>query len=175
MGRPAKCRYCQNNLKIETRYQTVIDNKTAYFCNEEHFLLFKTRSDEEKQKKEENKDKAYWLICEIINRKEIINTVLWKQWKMWNKVASNEVIAKYLEENKEYLISVISKLDDIEHGRILYLSAILRNNLGDFIMKNKTIETPKPKVQVEEYIYEPEYTGTRSNKRRSLVDLEDEF
>ena len=115
------------------------------------------------------------MICEIINRKEIINTTLWKQWKIWNQVASDDVIAQYLEENKEYLIYVVSKLDDIESGRILYLSAILKNSLGDFVVKNKINETPQPKIQVEEYIYEPEHTIIRSGKRRSLADLEDEI
>lgn len=164
----------------------------AYFCNEEHYNLFvfkkeedKCRKEEElelvKQKKQEEhdlavkqrkeeKDKVYYLVCEIIGRKEIINTVLWREWKEWNKAFSNEAIASYLEENKVYLTSTISRLEDKEFNRIRYLSAILKNSLGDFKPKEKV---EKPKVQVDETFYGS--TPTTQNKRRSLADLEDEF
>lgn len=126
----------------------------------------------QKEKRKADKDKAYWLICEIIGRKEIINTVLWKEWAIWNKVASNETIGRYLEENKTYLINTISNLDNIELIRIRYLSAILKNKLGDY-SRITTIDT-RPKIQtVEETFYEP--VTTNNNKRRSLADLEDDF
>ena len=117
------------------------------------------------------KDKAYWLICEIIGRKEIINTKLWKEWVIWNKVATNEAIGNYLEENKNYLISVVSKIADVELYRINYLSSILKNNLGDYKTNTKTTE--KHQVKVDNTFYQP--VVTNNNKRRSLADLEDEF
>lgn len=123
-------------------------------------------------KNKADKDKAYYLICDIIGRKEIINTILWKEWALWNKVASNEKIGRYLEENKAYLSSVISRLEDVEFKRIRYLSTILKNKLGDF--KPMSTEAEKPKVKVEETIYES-VAPARNNKRRSLADLEDEF
>ena len=83
-----------------------------------------------------------------------------------------EKIGKYLDENKAYLCSVISRLEDKEFNRIRYLSVILKNKLGDF--KPKAAEAPKPKVQVDESFYVPTTSVTR-NKRRSLEDLEDEF
>lgn len=123
------------------------------------------------EKRKADKDKAYWLICDIIGRKEIINTNLWKEWAIWNKVATNEVIGNYLEENKNYLINVVSKIDDVEIYRINYLSAIIKNSLGDYKMKTKAVE--KPQVKVDNTFYQP--VVTNNNRRRSLADLEDEF
>lgn len=141
--------------------------KTSYYCSREEYL----EDCAKKEKAAADKDKAYKLICEIIGREKIINTVLWKEWKVWNEVATNEVIWKCLEENKAYLISVIARLDDVEFNRIRYLSTILKNKLGDF--KPKVKEAEKPKVQVDETFYG--VASTVQNKRRSLADLEDEF
>lgn len=128
----------------------------------------------EKERKEKNKadkDKTYYLICDIINRKEVINTVLWKEWALWNKVATNEVIGQYLEENKAYLTNALSKIDNVEFLRIKYLSTIIKNNIGDY--KPNIKETEKPKIVVDETFYEP--SPVRNNKRRSLADLEDDL
>ena len=62
-------------------------------------------------------------------------------------------------------------IDRIVYQKIRYFSAILKNSLRDFVPKVQEIE--KPKVVVEETIYE---APTHSlNKRRSLEDLEDMF
>ena len=188
-----KCRYCQTNIGIKDSYLHIFGKQKAYFCNEEHYNLFIFEKEEAKRKKEERletirqkkqeehdlavkqrkeeKDRVYYLICEIVGKKEIINTVLWKEWKEWSKVCSNKTIASYLEENKAYLTSTISRLEDKEFSRIRYLSAILKNSLGDFKLKEK--ETEKPKVQVDETFYEA--APSTRNKRRSLADLEDDF
>ena len=123
------------------------------------------------EKRKADKDKVYYLICDIIGRKEIINTALWKEWEIWNRVATNEVIGQYLEEDKDYLISMIARLENNEYNRIRYLSAILKNKLGDYKPKVKTVE--RVKVQVDVNLYEPQISTT--NKRRSLADLEDLF
>lgn len=195
MGRACKCRYCQTNTKTNDAVMFMIGKLKAYFCNEEHYNLFIKEKEEAKQRKAEetkaekqrkkeeeiaavqkrkqDKNKVYYLICEIVGRKEIINTILWKEWALWNKVATNEQIGLYLEENKDYLISVISRLDNVEHGRIKYLSAVLKNKLGDYNPKQIVKETAKPKVKVDETFYEA--ASTASNKRRSLADLEEDF
>lgn len=142
-------------------------------------MAFAAKKKEEKEAKEreriekykEDKNKVYYTLCEIINRKEIINTMLWKEWALWNKVASNEVIGQYLEENKNYLINVVGNVDNVEFLRIRYLSAIIKNNIGDY--KPNTKETVKPKVAVDETFYTPTTNGV--NKRRSLADLEDDL
>ena len=115
-----------------------------------------------KEKRKADKDRAYWLICDIVGRKEIINTVLWKEWKIWNKVASNEVIGNYLEENKEYLSSAIAQLEDVEFLRVRYLSAVLKNKLGDYkpVVAKEQIEEFKINVDVRDDV------GLRTNKKK---------
>ena len=168
----AKCRICGRKLNSKEAHLVITFDKNgkekkAYFCSKDEYEQELKRKEKEKA----DKDKVYYLICEIIGRKEIVNTVLWKEWVVWNKVASNEIIGRYLEENRRYLIDIVSKLGDIEFNRIRYLSTILKNKLGDFKLKKKA-EEPR-KVFVEETFYVP--TVTRNNKRRSLADLEDEF
>lgn len=164
-----KCRFCQAKLTTDMAFKTEIKKNKIYFCNEEHYNLFmndiaqkeaekalkaKAKQEEEAANREKSekyqadKNRAYRLICEIIGRNEIINTILWKEWKIWSKVASNEVIGNYLEENKQYLVNTLSRIEDIEFNRIRFLSSILKNHLSDYERKSKKIETPV--VQVDE-------------------------
>ena len=195
-----KCRYCQNKLLTNIAYKVTEKKQVMYFCDEKHYELYnekvandnavkeakKQKEKEERElknrkKQEEHalavekykktKDKVYYLICEIIGRKEIIHGLLWKEWAIWNKVATNEVIGQYLEENKNYLCSVMSKIADNEVTRIKYFSAILKNKLGDYKPAKNEIKKPQPKIDA--IFYEP--IPTNNNKRRSLADLEDDF
>lgn len=170
----AKCRICGESLDTKTAYLVITldknkKEKKAYYCSQEEYEAEEAR----KKKASEDKDKAYYLICDIVGRKKIINSALWKEWAIWNEVATNEVIGKYLDENKEYLSSIIGRLDNIEYGRIKYLSAILKNKLGDYESKAVVKEVEKPKTNIEMTFYEP--VQTNNNKRRSLADLEDNF
>ena len=221
------CRYCSAKINSDEAYKIVKKKNGIYFCNKEHYEIYRAKIKQEKeekeklaaQKKEEkerlaeqrkehkeklaaqqkeereklkakkkeektaeeqvqkekrkaDKDKVYWLICEIIGRDEIINPTLYKEWKTWNKVASNAVIGKCLEDNKTFLLNRMSTLNDIEHQRILYISAVLKNKLGDYSQRAKNIANT-PIKKVEETFYEP--IATNNNKRRSLADLEDDF
>ena len=172
-----KCRYCQEGLLTQNAFKVTDKKKNAYFCNEEHYKLFlervrqkETVENEEKAKRKSDKDKAYKLICEIIGRKEVINTILWKEWAIWNKVVSNETLGWYLEENKNYLISVVTKVEDNEFKRIRYLSAILKNRLGDYkpnIQEARIVQFPI--IQEEHY-----ETKFKPKTRKGLADLEED-
>ncbi len=163
-----KCQICKTELDTKTAYKvTDKNNKNKYFCSQSEFEA----EEERKKKAAEDKDKVYRLICDILGEKEVLNTALWKEKIIWNKAFSDEIIAKYLAENKDYLTSAITRLSSSEYAKIRYLSAILKNSLGDFKPKVEAVE--KPRVVVEETIYE---APTQSlNKRRSLADLEDMF
>ena len=164
----AKCKICGRELDTNAAYKvTDKTGKNKYFCSASEFEVEEVR----KKKAAEDKDKIYRLICDIMGEKEIISTALFKEWQVWNKVADNAKIAKYLEESKDYLSSVIARLSSSEYARIRYLSAIIRDRIKAFVPKVEVIEVPK--VVVEETIYEaPTQT---LNKRRSLDDLEDMF
>lgn len=193
MARLVKCKFCKEQKDINEAYKAILYNSkgtpsNAYFCNEEHYQDYraieeekerlkkikieaKKKEEEEKQKREADKNKLYSLVCEILGRKEIINTILWKERAIWNRVATDEVISKYLEENKKYLTDMIARLDNIEYNRIRYLSAILKNNLGDFKPKAREIKKIIPVVQEEHY----ETKFKNKKKRKGFEDLEEEF
>ena len=166
----AKCKICGEPLDTKTAYKVITldknkKEKKAYYCSQEEYET----DAKKKEKISADKDKVYKLICEIINRKEITNTALFSEWKIWNKVSDNEKIGSYLEENKIYLCSVISRLEDKEFNRIRYLSAILKNKLGDYKPKVVVKEIVKPKIQDEHY-----ETKFKLKPRRGFEDLEDD-
>ncbi len=161
----AKCKICGTELDTNTAYKVTDKNgKNKYFCSQSEF----DAEEERKKKTAEDKDRVYRLVCDIMGEKEIISTALWKEWQVWNKVADNAKIAKYLEENQSYLTSVMSKLGSSEYARIRYLSAIIRDKIKAFVPKVEVVE--KPKVVVDEH-YETKY---KSKVRRGLEDFEED-
>ena len=161
----AKCKICGSALDTNTAYKVTDKNgKNKYFCSASEFEAEEAR----KKKAAEYKDKVYYLICDIMGEKEIISTALFKEWQVWNKVADNVKIAKYLEENQDYLTSVIARLGSAEYARIRYLSAIIRDKIKAFVPKVEVEE--KPKVVAEEY-YETKY---KAKARTALLDLEED-
>lgn len=163
-----KCQICKKELNAKTAYKITDKNgKNKYYCSESEF-----KADEEKKRKDqEDKDHVYYLICDIMGVNEVLNTALWKEKMEWNKAFSDEFIAKYLQEKKDYLVSAVARASGSEYAKIRYLSAILKNSLRDF--KPKVEAAEKPKVVVEETIYQA--PSRTLNKRRGLADLEDMF
>ena len=171
-----KCMICKASLDTASAYKVdiIVNKRTGekelthkYCCSEAEYLA----EEERKKKAQEDKDRVYYLICDIMGEKEIINTSLFKEWQVWNKVADNAKIGDYLAENRDYLTSVIARLSSSEYARIRYLSTIIRDKIKAFVPKETVAE--KPKIVVDETIYE---APTQSlNKRRSLADLEDIF
>lgn len=161
----AKCKICGAELDTKTAYKVTDKNgKNKYFCSASEFEA----EEERKKKAQEDKDKVYRLICDIMGEREIISTALFKEWQVWNKVADNSKIAKYLAENKDYLTSAIARLGSSEYARIRYLSAIIRNKIKAFVPK--TIEVAPPKVVIEEH-YETKY---KPKARQALLDFEED-
>lgn len=161
----AKCKICGAELDTKTAYKVTDKNgKNKYFCSAVEFEAEETR----KKKGQEDKDRVYRLICDIMGEKEIISTALFKEWHVWLKVADNEKIAKYLEENKDYLTSVIARLCSSEYARIRYLSAIIRDKIKAFVPK--ATEVSPHKIVAEEH-YETKY---KPKTRRALLDFEED-
>lgn len=174
------CQVCRKKIDGDTAYKiTKISEKNGkktnfYYCSEDEF----DEEEERKKQAKRDKDKVYYLICDMFGY-EIQNTKFFAEWGLWNKLKSNEIIYKYLRENEEYLQQVCDMEYKNESSRIMYFSAILKNSLRDFVPageveeKPNIVEQPKPRVEIDETIYE---APTQSlNKRRSLDDLEDMF
>lgn len=167
-----KCRKCQTNLNTKNAYKTTINNKSAYFCNEEHYNAFLEAAEIEAKKKEQTKqlqDKFYNLMCEILGVTGITNTALWKEKAELNTVYADDAIISYLEENKGWMAASIAKLNGGVYGKIRYVSVILRNKLGDYKPKIITSEVVIPKIQDEHY-----ETKFKLKQRRGFEDLEDD-
>lgn len=164
-----KCQICKAELDSKTAFKVTDKNgKNKYYCSEIEY----DAEEQRKKKVAEDKEKVYRLICNIMGESEIINTILFKEWVIWNKVADNEKIGKYLEENREYLTSAIARLQSSEFARIRYLSAIIKDRIKGFVPKT---EADKPRiVEVDMTMYDSAPNNVRNN-RRSLADLEDEI
>lgn len=165
----AKCQICKTPLDTNTAYKITDKNgKNKYFCSQSEYEAEEAR----KKKAKEDKDKVYRLICDLFGY-EVQNTQLFAEWNLWNKLKSNEIIYKYLVENKEYLQQICNKPFEGEYQKIRYFSAVLKNSLRDFKPKVEVDKKSQVKVEIDEIIYEaPIYS---LNKRRSLADLEDDL
>ena len=165
----AKCQICKTPLDTNTAYKITDKNgKNRYFCSQSEYEAEEAR----KKKAKEDKDKVYRLICDLFGY-EVQNTQLFAEWNLWNKLKSNEIIYKYLVENKEYLQQICNKPFEGEYQKIRYFSAVLKNSLRDFKPKVEVDKKSQVKVEIDEIIYEaPIYS---LNKRRSLADLEDDL
>lgn len=161
----AKCKICGTSLDTKIAYKITDKNgKNKYFCSATEYEAEEIR----KKKAAEDKDRVYRLICDILGEQEIINTILFKEWQVWLKVADNEKIAKYLAENCEYLTSVMTRVHSSEFARIRYLSVIIKDKIKGFVPKVKIED--KPRVVTEEY-YETKY---KSKGRQALEDFEED-
>ena len=164
------CRYDKRQLDTKTAFKVVIKEKNAYFCSEEcysHYL-----ADKEKQDKiNAEYDEIFELTKQIFGYEFTGYSLLKREINTWEKVGTRAKIIAYLTENKEWLSDVMSKEFASDFNRVRYYSVIVAGKLHDF--KPKPIEAEKPKVVVDETIYE---APTQSlNKRRSLAELEDMF
>ena len=164
----AKCKICGRQLDTNTAYKIVDKNgKNKYYCSQSEYEAEEAR----KKKVKEDKDKVYRLICNIMGEKEIINSILYKEWAVWNKVTDNEKIGKYLEENRDYLSSVIGRLTSSEFARIRYLSTIIKDRIKEFVPRVKVNEP----VVIETMDEQPAmYVNTKKiNRRRGFAEEDD--
>lgn len=167
MARAAKCRICGATLSTDTAYKLIGPNgKNAYYCSLEEYEAEENR----KKKVQADKDRVYRLVCELLGTTDVINSALWKEWAEWGKVADDEKIAAYLQQNRDYLTRVMTRATGTAYGRIRYLSAVIKNNITDF--KEQKAEEPKV-VQIDMTMYDTTPLVPK-RKRRSLASLEDE-
>lgn len=170
-----KCRYCGILKEKKESYQDPM-KKGFYYCDESHYSAHIKAAEDKKRKLEEKAeasrqkkfDPVYEEIADIFGYR-IENAALFREIKLWKGICNNEKILAYLQENKGYLKSRLERLDGKEYSRIMYISAVLKNNLADFAT---TIREEPTKIKVDCEIYEP-VANTRK-KRRGLSVLEDE-
>lgn len=154
-----KCRYCDNKIDRKDAFKVVVDGKNIYYCNEAEYLTV--------LHDRKIRDDTYECINEIFGYK-VINTALFKELSFILGSYSYDRILAYLEENKDYMTSVIQQRDySSEYAKIRYFSAMIKNGIADFKVKEK--EVPK---QVE--VDMPDGHYKRRQKKRSLSDIEEQ-
>ncbi len=154
-----KCRYCNNKVDRKDAFKVVVDGKNIYYCNEAEYLTV--------LHDRKIRDDTYECINEIFGYK-VINTALFKELSFILGSYSYDQILAYLKENKDYMASVIRQRDySSEYAKIRYFSAMIKNGIADFKVKEK--EAPK---QVEVDI--PDGYYKRRQKKRSLSDIEEQ-
>ncbi len=166
----AKCRYDKKPVNTKTAFKVVIDDKNTYWCCEECYNLY--LADKEKQDKiKAEYDEIFDITKEIFGYEFMGYSLLKREVIAWEKVATRAKIIAYLKENKSWLSDVMNKEFGSDFHRVRYYSVVVSSKLHDW--KPRDVEVAKPKVVVEETIYEAPTQST--NKRRSLADLEDMF
>lgn len=124
-----KCRACGKKIEKSNAYAVITDKDRRYYCSKEEV--------EELTAKQKLKNDTYDVICDIFGYK-VQNSALFKEQKAWRELCDDEKILAYLQENKDYITNAISRLDSTEFAKIRYFSAILKNSLKDFSVKNNT-------------------------------------
>lgn len=166
MGRACKCRHCQESLTTDIAYMEYLGDKKAYFCNQEHYNQF-LQNEENKKIAKHKHDRVCELFAEILGVTKITNTALYKEKSELNEVYTDDVIISYLEENKDWMITSVSRLNGGVYGKIRYVSVILRNKLGDYKPKVIVKEEKPVSSQIETEIRDD--VGLRVNKKKKNI------
>lgn len=179
-----KCRICGNilidNYYVITKNST---NKTTgevktqnfYYCSKEEY----DNHIMEQQHKKEMRDKTYELLCGLLGVKNIIDTSLWKEWAIWNSLATDEQIKSLITKfYDQWKIAIDQKSASMTmYQKIRYVSAMIKNHLQDFIAEceHTKKETIIPKgIEIEAPVLTPAKLQGNMSTRRSLSDLEGE-
>lgn len=157
-----KCKCCGNKIERESAYKVMTDKGNKYYCSKAEY--------EAMQKEKADKDAIYTEIVDIFGYK-IQNSALFKEWKCWNELASNEKILSYIQENKDYIKGSVGKLNSTEYARIRYMSAILKNSLVDYKVEPR--KEPE-KIEVKNGSFFELFEPIKESKkmRKSFAELE---
>lgn len=137
-----KCKWDKMPLDTKEAFKIVEDGKNVYFCNEECYKKY-TNEKEIKEKEAADKNRAYGIMCDILDQQQIITSALWKEYNVWRKVATSKQIADYLEENRDFLRQSVSRVNGPLYNKIRYMSAIVCNKIADYVEKAKVREKNK--------------------------------
>lgn len=154
-----KCQQCGKVIDRSNAYKVTVGKVNKYYCNEEEYNTIKAQKD--------LKDNTYEKIFECFNRK-ITNSILFKEIGELEKIYGYKKITGYINENLEFLSNILcGKTFVSEFAQIKYFSAILKNNLADYSVKEEThvkaIEIDIPNSKYKE-----------RKRKRCLDEIEEE-
>ena len=178
MGMRVTCRYCKSKIEKKDALQIPGEKNNTYFCNQECYdkanAEKKAKEIErlaKKQEKEENKQKridpVYEEIADIFGYR-IQNSALFAEMKLWRGICDDTKILAYLQENRDRIKSAMERASSSEYARIRYVSAILKNSLADYNVKNIEAEKTTPGITVDEDYIMPINKKKKTERRKGF-------
>ena len=147
------CAFCKKKIDKDKAYPVKHGKRNVYYCNEEH------------SKAKSPRDLFLETAFEIFGR--TTNTAFFKEMKEISEVHGYEKMTSYLKDNEGYLNSVMQKDFNTEYGKVRYFAAILKNQLGDYVMKKPEVK----KVVTEDFFELTKKTSRKKEKRKGIDDL----
>ena len=157
-----KCWHCKDKkIDRDTAFKVPGKKINKYYCNQSEYEF----DQQKKQIREQIQDEI-----DNIFEYAVRNTALYKEWAVWNELASDQEIYDYICNDRLYLRQIMQRRYKNEYSKIRYFSSIITNHIRDYIDTLAMI----PEVQVAEdfEFYEPK--KNKKNKRRGLASLEED-
>ena len=178
MGMRVICRYCKSKIEKKDALQIPGEKYNTYYCNQECYSKANAEKKAKeierlakKQEKEENKQKridpVYEEIADIFGYR-IANSALFKEMKLWRGICDDTKILAYLQENRDRIKSAMERASSSEYARIRYVSAILKNSLADYNVKNIEAEKTTPGITVDEDYIMPINKKKKTERRKGF-------
>ena len=178
MGMRVICRYCKSKIEKKDALQIPGEKYNTYYCNQECYSKANAEKKAKeierlakKQEKEENKQKridpVYEEIADIFGYR-IANSALFKEMKLWRGICDDTKILSYLQENRDRIKSAMERASSSEYARIRYVSAILKNSLADYNVKNIEAEKTTPGITVDEDYIMPINKKKKTERRKGF-------
>lgn len=178
MGMRVICRYCKSKIEKKDALQIPGEKYNTYYCNQECYSKANAEKKAKeierlakKQEKEENKQKridpVYEEIADIFGYR-IANSALFAEMKLWRGICDDTKILAYLQENRDRIKSAMERASSSEYARIRYVSAILKNSLADYNVKNIEAEKTTPGITVDEDYIMPINKKKKTERRKGF-------
>ena len=178
MGMRVTCRYCKSKIEKKDALQVPGEKYNTYYCNQECYSKANAEKKAKeierlakKQEKEENKQKridpVYEEIADIFGYR-IQNSALFAEMKLWRGICDDTKILAYLQENRDRIKSSMERASSSEYARIRYVSAILKNSLADYNVKNIEAEKTTPEITVDEDYIMPINKKKKTERRKGF-------
>ena len=174
MGMRVTCKYCKAKIEKKDAFQVHGEKYNTYYCNKECYSNAIAKKEETQkiksasgEKKQRKIDPVYEEIADIFGYR-IQNSALFAEMKLWRGICDDAKILAYLQENKDRIKAAMERASSSEYARIRYVSAILKNSLADYNVKNIEAENTTPGITVDEDYIMPINKKKKTERRKGF-------
>lgn len=174
MGMRVTCKYCKAKIEKKDAFQVHGEKYNTYYCNKECYSNAIAKKEEAQkikaasgEKKQRKIDPIYEEIADIFGYR-IQNSALFAEMKLWRGICDDTKILAYLQENKDRIKAAMERASSSEYARIRYVSAILKNSLADYNVKNIEAEKTTPGITVDEDYIMPINKKKKTERRKGF-------